>query len=178
MDCPKQDQGVQTSDAIINEIQLVHQEISYKNMRILDLEEEIEQFRSALQRQMSDMNGVIEEKRQLESEIEQKNILLSRQNANFRDSINAENMNMSNLRNRSNSPNKSNLHVSSTHIDQYADARQKAGKSYESINLVLNEKQNYIAKLERELNDLRKENESMKDKIIVYELENIGGTFK
>lgn len=88
-------------------------------MRILDLEEEIEQFRSALQRQMSDMNGVIEEKRQLESEIEQKNLLLSRQNPNF----SAENINMSNLRNRSNSPNKSNLHATSTDIGSYADAR-------------------------------------------------------
>ena len=144
-------------------------------MRILDLEEEIEQFRSALQRQMSDMNGVIEEKRQLESEIEQKNLLLSR--TNVRDTISAENINMSNLRNRSNSPNRSNLHGNSTDIGSF-DARQKAGKSYASINLVLNEKQNYIAKLERELTDLRKENESMKDKIIVYELENIGGTFK
>lgn len=89
-------------------------------MRILDLEEEIEQFRSALQRQMSDMNGVIEEKRQLESEIEQKNLLLSR--SNVRDTISAENINMSNLRNRSNSPNRSNLHGNSTDIGSF-DAR-------------------------------------------------------
>lgn len=40
--------------------------------------------------------------------------------------------------------------------------------------MVISEKQNYIDKLERELNDIRFENEKLKDKVIVYELENLG----
>lgn len=40
--------------------------------------------------------------------------------------------------------------------------------------MVLSEKQNYINNLENELNDLRVENEKLKDKVIVYEMENFG----
>ena len=40
--------------------------------------------------------------------------------------------------------------------------------------MVLSEKQSYINKLELELNDMRVENEKLKDKVIVFELENLG----
>ena len=40
--------------------------------------------------------------------------------------------------------------------------------------MVISEKQNYINKLEHELNEIRAENEKLKDKVIVYELENLG----
>ena len=39
--------------------------------------------------------------------------------------------------------------------------------------LVLNEKENYISKLNQELNELRMENEKLKDKLIYYELDNL-----
>ena len=41
---------------------------------------------------------------------------------------------------------------------------------------ILAEKDNYISKLENELEDLRKENEKVKDKLIVFELDKLGGT--
>ena len=41
--------------------------------------------------------------------------------------------------------------------------------------MILKENQNYISNLERELNELRIENEKLKDKVIVYELEQLGG---
>jgi hypothetical protein len=43
-----------------------------------------------------------------------------------------------------------------------------------SLNLVLSEKDSYINKLEKELNEIRLENEKIKDRLIVYELENLG----
>ena len=42
--------------------------------------------------------------------------------------------------------------------------------------LILHEKENYINKLNAELNDLRNENEKLKDKLIVFELENLEKT--
>ena len=42
------------------------------------------------------------------------------------------------------------------------------------MNLVLSEKDSYIYKLEKELNEIRLENEKIKDRLIVYELENLG----
>jgi len=50
-------------------------------------------------------------------------------------------------------------------INGYAD--QKGG----SLEMILKEKQNYITNLEHELNELRGENEKLKDKVIVFELE-------
>ena len=43
-----------------------------------------------------------------------------------------------------------------------------------SLNLILSEKNSYIRKLELELNDMRLENEKLKDRVIIHELENIG----
>lgn len=40
--------------------------------------------------------------------------------------------------------------------------------------MILAEKENYIRKLNNELNELRGENEKLKDKLILYELENLG----
>jgi len=37
-------------------------------------------------------------------------------------------------------------------------------------DLILKEKESYISKLEKELNDMRRENEKLKDKLIMYEL--------
>ena len=44
------------------------------------------------------------------------------------------------------------------------------------LNKVLAEKENYIGKLEQELNDIRVESERLKDKLIVYELDHMAGT--
>lgn len=41
------------------------------------------------------------------------------------------------------------------------------------LGLVLNEKDNYINRLETELNELRIENERLKDKLIIFELDNL-----
>lgn len=46
------------------------------------------------------------------------------------------------------------------------------------MSLVLKEKENYIRKLNNELNELRIENEKLKDKLISYEMEHMGKTFK
>jgi len=42
--------------------------------------------------------------------------------------------------------------------------------------MVLKEKASYISKLENELNEIHAENEKLKDKLIVFELEHLGGT--
>lgn len=55
-------------------------------------------------------------------------------------------------------------------INGFAD--QKGG----SLEMILKEKQNYITNLEHELNELRGENEKLKDKVIVFELEQLGGS--
>ena len=52
----------------------------------------------------------------------------------------------------------------------------KNGSTKEEVTLVLNEKDNYINKLNHELNELRVENEKLKDKLIFYELENLEKT--
>jgi predicted RNase H-like nuclease (RuvC/YqgF family) len=44
--------------------------------------------------------------------------------------------------------------------------------------MILKEKENYIRKLNNELNELRIENEKLKDKLISYEMEYMGKTFK
>ena len=41
---------------------------------------------------------------------------------------------------------------------------------------VLHEKENYIGKLEKELNEIRVDNEKLKDKLIVFELDNMATT--
>jgi hypothetical protein len=46
--------------------------------------------------------------------------------------------------------------------------------SDETLKQILDEKDKYIHNLSSELNDLRSENEKLKDKIIVLELENLG----
>ena len=43
-----------------------------------------------------------------------------------------------------------------------------------TLRQVLNEKSSYISKLENELNDLRRENERLKDQVISLEMENFG----
>ncbi len=45
-----------------------------------------------------------------------------------------------------------------------------------NLKQVLAEKQSYISKLESELNELRKGNEKRKDKLRVYEIDNIGAS--
>jgi uncharacterized coiled-coil protein SlyX len=81
-----------------------------------------------------------------------------------------ENVNLSNynqLRQRSNSPG------NSMRLSQFVNTRQK-GDGLEGLQQVLAEKEKYISKLSNELNELRKENEKLKDKLIVLELENLG----
>lgn len=82
-----------------------------------------------------------------------------------------ENVNLSNYvaqgRQRSGSPNQT--------IGSFVNGRfvkDKAGE--QALQQVLGEKDNYIERLSEELNDLRHENEKLKDKLIIYELENLG----
>mmetsp|Transcript_13981 Transcript_13981/g.21804 ORF Transcript_13981/g.21804 Transcript_13981/m.21804 type:complete len:89 (+) Transcript_13981:5899-6165(+) len=86
---------------------------------------------------------------------------------------NTENINLSNFQGGRQQRSSSPLQTSTLSIKNAAGIEST---NMRTLKQVLSEKQNYITKLENELNDLRKENEKLKDKIIVYELENLGGT--
>ena len=115
---------------------------------------------------MNDIDRLIDEKRQLEQEIETKSEIIMKMERLARESRCSENVNISNyqgLRKRSNSPSGVNATGNST-----AGIQHFATKGNQE--LILKEKESYISKLERELNDLRRENEKLKDKLIFYEL--------
>ena len=44
------------------------------------------------------------------------------------------------------------------------------------LTKVMAEKESYISKLEKELNEIRTENERVKDQLIVYEMNNFGSS--
>ena len=117
---------------------------------------------------MNDIDRLIDEKRQLEQEIEQKSEVIMRLERHARESRASENINISNyqgLRKRSNSPSVMTATGNSTvGIQQFATKGNQ--------DLIIKEKESYISKLEKELNDMRRENERLKDRLIMYELQN------
>jgi len=115
---------------------------------------------------MSDIDRLIDEKRQLEQEIEQKSETIIKMERYARESRASENINTTNyqgLRKRSNSPS-----LMTTQGNSTAGIHHYAAKG--NVDLILKEKESYISKLEKELNDMRRENEKLKDKLIMYEL--------
>ena len=114
---------------------------------------------------------MIDEKRSLEREIEQKSELISKfksgagKERSAKESMMSENVNLQNLgsRNRSNSRNNDSTGVGNSASLSYFDYKKNS-------DLIQKEQERYISKLEAELNDMRHENEKLKDKLIMYEL--------
>ena len=115
---------------------------------------------------MNDIDRLIDEKRQLEQEIEQKSEIIIKLERYARESRASENINTNNyqgLRKRSNSPS-----LMAATGNPATGIQHFAAKG--NHDLILKEKESYISKLEKELNDMRRENEKLKDKLIMYEL--------
>ena len=165
----KEARSCQTEVPHAQELDALKHEMLLLNHQVQEHELEKEQLRDAMKRYIGDIDRLIDEKRTLELEIEEKNLSRIQHAQNSTN----ENINISKyegLRNRSNSPN------NSMGIRSFANHGRSQETNASQVQLILQEKENYIAKLNTELNELRAENEKLKDKLILYELDNLGQT--
>ena len=166
---PRNTTSCQTDQSCMEELDLLRQDVFNSSQVIQEVEEQREQLKQAMRRQTNDIDRLIDEKRQLEQEIELKNTqIYNMQRDVKKDADNVTVSTYTQLRHRSNSPNQNN---SSTCIGSFDD---KYGRDARNLEQIIREKENFISKLEGELGSLRGENENIKDKILMYEIQNYG----
>lgn len=169
IDKKRHDAGVQTKESSFEEVERLKEQVFILDDRLRMSVYDYRQIKDAMDRQLMDMDRIIEEKRQLEKEVGDKAQMIAKLHSGA---------GLQSIRNRSSSPTVSKPYEQQTS----ASAAKPRGpttvleQKLEVQNRILLEKDNYISKLETEINEIRVENEKLKDKLIVFELDNMGTT--
>eukprot|EP00347_Sterkiella_histriomuscorum_P003750 403363091 len=166
---PKSSVEIQTNDSGIQQIAYLSEESQVLQQRLYNIQRENDQLQESLQRYTLDINRLIDEKRDLEDLVDQQNqsikqIRLNNQQQQLQQ--NALNSSSNNI----NSQVKENYNILNSQSQTKPSENHHQSELYQKI---LQEKENYIMRLEQEQSDMRRELEVLKEKLIGYEIGNL-----
>ncbi|CDW91377.1 UNKNOWN [Stylonychia lemnae] len=153
---PKQSQEIQTNDSGMQELIYHYEENQRLQKQNLMCQRDIETLQDSISRQTMDINRLIEEKRDLEDLVDQQNQAIKQVRMNNQSVMNP------------NVATKENHNLLNSYASNVGGGTIKSDSDLYSK--ILQEKENYIMRLEHEISDMRKELDQLKEKLISYEI--------